>query len=204
MLFFTFLCQPVIAGEWVTLDPIHPQTIDGALGDIDCHMPQNHKYRFDDKVTWAHETTHGVNSLLRNKFRIDNGYYLIRNKAFLIGSPKLTLREIANNIPINQRGRIYDLYMVKAQQWWNNTPFYMMDECCAYINGTLVGIEVGMKDRAVYSFDNGLELWRYMKVAQRMSREINFEEQKDLDKFIDRFEKNRINYIKEQFKKKGW
>lgn len=38
------------------------------LSDIDSHMPAGHIYQDNDKITWGHETTHGINSDLRMKF----------------------------------------------------------------------------------------------------------------------------------------
>jgi hypothetical protein len=39
------------------------------LGDIESHMPAGHIYRDNDKITWGHETTHGIHSRLRQKYQ---------------------------------------------------------------------------------------------------------------------------------------
>ncbi len=39
------------------------------LGDIESRMPKGHQYSAQDKVTWAHETTHGINNSVRNANR---------------------------------------------------------------------------------------------------------------------------------------
>jgi len=38
------------------------------LSDIESHMPAGHIYQDSDKITWGHETTHGINSNLRMEF----------------------------------------------------------------------------------------------------------------------------------------
>src|SRR5690606_38202965 len=43
------------------------------LSDIECHMPAGHIYRDSDKITWGHETSHGLASNIRQKFSRGNG-----------------------------------------------------------------------------------------------------------------------------------
>lgn len=118
------------------------------LGDIESHMPQSHIYRSSDIVTWAHETTHGLNSNIRNKHggtgRV-NAFYILNNKAVVMQEPNYTLRQLASAVPSNLRGMSYRLYLVQQQQYWNNEPLYVFDEATAYLNGAKVGFEVGHK-----------------------------------------------------------
>lgn len=124
------------------------------LGDIESRMPRGHIYQFpDDLITWAHETTHGLNSKIRNDNRPPgiktNAFYLLDGKGLvMIEPPGLRLSDVAPLIPRNLRGRIYQLYMIDQQRWWNNEPLYMWDEWVAYMNGTFTRTDLGIESRA--------------------------------------------------------
>lgn len=186
------------------LEPIRDNVEGTVLNDIDCQLNLNHIYRSDDKVTWAHEATHGVNARIRNLFRQDNGYYLLKGDCFVIESPNITLNDVAKSIPEANRGIVYDLYLVKAVSDWNKTPLYVLDELIAYINGCLAGLEYNMKDRTVFSYNRVVELWHYCLAAQKLSRQSGFARQKELDNFMQFVYKHRILLIKEQIELKGW
>ena len=54
------------------------------LSDIEANMPAQHEYRTNDRLTWAHETVHGISSALRlecgegvNGFYVGKGYAMI-------------------------------------------------------------------------------------------------------------------------------
>jgi hypothetical protein len=190
--------------RWVDLQPVRSDAIGGSLGDIDSHLPAGHQYRDADKVTWGHETCHGIAARLRNENRADNGLYALGNRGFIFPSPRLTLREVAAAVPLAKRGRIYNLYMVQAARDWNDTVFYCADEMVAYVHGSRVGLELGMRERSTYSFQNALEMWGYVRTAQRMSRERGYQYQADLDKFIDEFHRDHIHWLLCEYKKRGW
>jgi hypothetical protein len=48
------------------------------LQDIELHMPAGHGYRDSHKVTWAHETTHGINANIRNARNVYNSQKKIK------------------------------------------------------------------------------------------------------------------------------
>lgn len=124
------------------------------LSDIESRMPSNHRYRFpDDLVTWAHETTHGLNSRIRNTNRINgiktNAFYVMDGKGLIFEEPTdFRLSDVAPIIPANLRGGIYKLYMIDQQKYWNNEPLYMWDEWTAYTNGTLTRTDLKIEDRS--------------------------------------------------------
>ena len=124
------------------------------LSDIESHMPAGHEYRSSDKITWAHETTHGINSELRRKFqkglvtswdgqRYDevffadriNGFYCLEDRAVVITEPNTTIAAAADLVPQSLQGVGYDLYMIQQRADWNDTPLYILDEWVAYTNG---------------------------------------------------------------------
>lgn len=170
---------------WVKLAAVRKATEPGVLGDIDSHLSAGHIYRDNDKVTWAHETTHGINARIRNENRSKNGYYCLFNRGFTIDSPKITLKDISNNTPASlKQGKTYSLYIVQQQRYWNDTPLYVIDELTAYTNGAIVGVENGMKDRAEYSLECAKEMLEFSKIALNLSPE-NYSHKSELSKFIN-------------------
>lgn len=114
------------------------------LADIESHMPAGHAYKSSDLITWAHETTHGINSNIRNKYGKgnDNGFYCLLNRAIVIPEPNTTIRKIAANVSPALRGGSFELYMVKSASDWNNQPLYVFDEWTAYTNGAACGLDL--------------------------------------------------------------
>lgn len=116
------------------------------LGDIESHMPDGHAYSDSNKITWGHETTHGINANIRNKYykseRVVNAFYCLNNKACLVEEPKLKLSVIAGKIPEILRGPSYKLYLIDQVSGWNDRPLYLLDEWTAYTNGSEVGKEL--------------------------------------------------------------
>jgi hypothetical protein len=131
---------------WVILNPVRDFPGTDPIADVERHLYQGHKYADNDKITHVHECTHGVNGILREKH---NGpaFYCMSNRAFLFNEIPGTLDDVAKNIPLNMRGKVYDLYLIKAQKWWNKHPSYIFDEFTAYINGSLAREYYGIKGR---------------------------------------------------------
>lgn len=121
------------------------------LGDIESKMPKGHAYSDSDRITWAHETTHGINANVRNanftSGKLINAFYVLESKALLLEEPKLTLRQVAPTIPNDLRGDIYKLYMVDQAASWNNRPLYTFDELSAYQNGTATRTDLKITNR---------------------------------------------------------
>jgi hypothetical protein len=169
---------------WVKLAAVRQPTVTGILGDIDAHLPAGHIYKDSDKVTWAHETTHGINARIRNELRVQNGFYCLFNRAFTIDSPKITLKDISNNTPASlKQGKTYKLYIVQQQRYWNDTPLYVLDELTAYTNGAIVGIENQMWDRATYSLECAKEMLEFSKIALSLCPS-NYSHTTELAKYI--------------------
>lgn len=151
------------------------RSVDGnlgkVLGDIEAHMPAGHIYKDSDKITWGHETTHGINSNIRNRnqkwvvaytkpfffFRKKylvksaervNGFYCLEDRAAVIIEPPTTIRAAAAKVPQSLRGGVYQLYLVQQAGGWNDTPLYIFDEWVAYTNGSEVRKDLGITSRA--------------------------------------------------------
>ncbi len=69
--------------DWIELKPVREPSNNSALADIISNC-DNIKYYYDkDKITYGHEACHCIHARLRNSFKKDNGYYLLKGKAFL-------------------------------------------------------------------------------------------------------------------------
>jgi hypothetical protein len=142
------------------------------LSDIDSHLPAGHIYRDSDKITWGHETTHGINSAIRQKFSANqvsllddpwrplesgikvfhngriNGFYCLQNRAAVIDEPRTTIQTVAKMVPQPLRGNVYQLYLVTQAGSWGDTPLYIFDEWVAYTNGSEVRKDLGIQERS--------------------------------------------------------
>lgn len=150
---------------WTEYPPIRSffdPNLGKVLSDIESHMPANHIYKFpNDKVTWAHETTHGINSNIRNKYQIHNairkvlflkrinGFYCLNNKAIIVTNPEnVTMSDIARKIPQSLQGDVYNLYFHKYDRGFEHDPTYVFDEWSAYVNGAECRQELKISNRA--------------------------------------------------------
>ncbi len=116
------------------------------LNDVQSQLQAGHQYTCDDDITTVHECTHGINSRLRWLYGKPS-FYVLNNKAIILDEPKGTLAKVANRIPVDSRGKLYQLYLVDARQWWNEQPTYVFDEFSCYINGAQARRELGRTDR---------------------------------------------------------
>lgn len=118
------------------------------LNDIESHLPSRYgtQYRDRDKVTWAHETTHGINAHVSNQNydggRRKTGLYVGDNRAVVLENPNMRKSDVKNQIPDALRGSRYNLYL-NGQSSFENEPHYLLDEWAAYTNGLQTGVEMG-------------------------------------------------------------
>jgi len=133
--------------KWPRLREVSDPKMGVVLGDLESHMPKNHAYRDANKMTWAHETTHGINANIRNKTydkEASNGFYVLQDRAILLKEPKTTIHDIALAVPEVLRGPSYKLYLVEQAVAWNDRPLYLVDEWISYTNGAEVGKELNV------------------------------------------------------------
>jgi hypothetical protein len=123
------------------------------LTDIARHLPDKYgeHYYSDDRITHAHETTHGINSHisihLRSGSRAHYGFYVGHDRAVLLTGPKVKLSQVADMIPESVRGSRYHLYFIDQQRYFEDHPLYLFDEWVAYTNGGHAGVELAEKNR---------------------------------------------------------
>jgi len=128
-----------------------PGTWGSVLYDIESHIPSSYgsTYRDSDRITWGHETTHGINSHLRNYFnktgKKANGFYVLNGQGVIIEEPQMSKARVAQHVPSVLRGSRYNLYIAGSSAW-NDRPLYIFDEWVAYDNGAAVGVDMVQKN----------------------------------------------------------
>lgn len=94
-------------------------------------------YRDADPITTVHECTHGVNSMLRNRYG-QQCFYVGYKKFVRFPKTGVTLATVAANCRFKGKG--YNIYLVESRQWWNDTGLYLFDEWVAYANSAAVAV----------------------------------------------------------------
>lgn len=118
--------------------------------DYETHCPQRFgtQYWDRDAMTHAHETTHGINSDIRNNYnrtgRKANGFYCGNDRGLVLVEPNIRIRHARAYIPSSLRGMRYNLYLVQ-QSAWDDCPLYIFDELVAYTNGGEVGVDMAKR-----------------------------------------------------------
>lgn len=118
-----------------------------ALQDIINHLPSSYgsTYYDRDPITYGHETTHGINSHLRNNKNDTggraNGFYVMNDKGVIIPEPNIRKRHVAQFVPASLRESRFATYVTGSPSW-DDTPTYLLDEWTAYVNGGVVGVDM--------------------------------------------------------------
>jgi len=104
----------------------------GVLGELESRMPVNHIYRSSNPRNWAHETTHGLNSRIRQESAVMNAAYMVgRQQAHLLREPtQFRLSQVMRPGP-----------GMSGMAAWNNRPLYLLDEWSAYLSGAHKSLE---------------------------------------------------------------
>jgi len=146
--------------QWVKFPPQNEEANahwGNFLTDIARHLPSQYgkKYYSDDRITHAHETTHGINSHLSNhpdeiapgtrRRGLVYGFYVGKDQAVILTGPQIKLSQVAPLIPASLRGSRYQLYCIDQQKYFEDHPLYLFDEWVAYTNGAHAGVELAEK-----------------------------------------------------------
>jgi hypothetical protein len=137
--------QPEVVPEFITVQK-HRNSEEGTVyGDIISHSKGAPFGDGSGRTANAHETTHGINSEIRNANQKQgkrvNGFYVLNGRGVVLEEPKIKMSNAVKFIPQNLRSYRYDLYMVKQLRDWNDTPTYICDEWVAYVNGGACGVD---------------------------------------------------------------
>jgi hypothetical protein len=122
------------------------------LSDIRSHIEDGGYYNDSDLITAAHETTHGINSNVRNSLydgRRLNAFYCLDGRAAVLLEPNTRIERVASNVPPSLRGSVYKLYLVEqAASGWGDRPLYILDEWVSYTNGSATRKDLKIVKRA--------------------------------------------------------
>ena len=83
---------------------------------------------------------------MRNHFNRP-AFYVLNDLAVLLWQPPTTLATAAQLVPPSLQGDVYSLYLLQAQNDWNDQPSYVFDEWTAYTNGLEARLRLGIQDR---------------------------------------------------------
>lgn len=140
--------------NWIKWESIKKPTFsDGkVLSDIRTHIDDGGYYNDSDLITAGHETTHGINSVIRNKYyqgKAINAFYCLEDRAVILNEPKIRIEKVAKMVPNSLRGNVYNLYLVEqASSGWGDRSLYLCDEWISYTNGSAVRKDLQIKKRA--------------------------------------------------------
>jgi hypothetical protein len=131
-----------------------PPGVGAFLADVESHLPpeMGTRYRDRNRLTWCHETTHGVHAALRNTYG-KPAFYPGGSRFAQVRPPAITLSDVAAAVPPQYRGHRYQTYLVSQRRDWDRDPLYVWDEWVAYNNGTTTGIEEGSRSGSEQSDD---------------------------------------------------
>lgn len=134
--------------------------------DVESHIHAGHIYKSSEPVNSVHETTHGINSNLRQgmsrkgemvehdgqplfcSFSGVNAFYVLENRSMVLQEPASTVSAAARLVPRSLQARTFNLYMVQQAKSWNNSPLYVFDEWTAYMNGSACRADLKLSSRA--------------------------------------------------------
>ncbi len=129
-------------------------------------------YLTSSRPTNAHETTHDLNSMIRNSRRNSNGLYVLNGKGIVIENPNIRKSVVAQYIPVSLREYRFKTYITGSPDW-DDTPTYILDEFVAYMNGSAVAVEDKKSGKAVGQVDemSGTIEFSFYSIALAMAVE---------------------------------
>lgn len=158
-------------------------------------LPAGHIYATpgESVVNLAHESTHGVNSRIRNYLAQQpggagvNAFFVGQDRgAFVLREPRIPLALVARYVPAECRGVSFNLYLVQQAGQWNEQPLYVLDEWTAYVNGAVVGLESGRPE--AYELQQAIEFCGYatalLLCVERHDKTYSDKERINLEEFI--------------------
>lgn len=127
-------------------------------GDVISHSKDKPYGDQNGRLTNVHETTHGINSYVRNSNSSGrgkiNGFYVLEGRGVVLDEPRLTMEDAKRFVPQTLRADRWQLYMVQQLRHWNDTPTYICDEWVAYTNEAAAAVDDVRKGR--YRSPNGM------------------------------------------------
>lgn len=182
--------KPLPEPKWVKVKEYSKPDfrLGSVLSDIRSHVNDGGYYNDSDLITAAHETTHGINSNVRNQLydgRSINAFYCLDGRACVLFEPKTRIEVVAKNVPPSLRGSVYKLYLVEqAASGWGDRPLYLLDEWVSYTNGSATRKDLKIVSRAEtvrYMFEFNVYVLTLLMVLNE--KESNYDSE-DLSTFV--------------------
>ena len=138
--------------KWSIYPPTHNiHNLGKILSDVESHMDYskiptlgNGIYQNNDRVTWTHETTHGINGVLRNLY----GYaqnseclYCLDSKFVMIQEPKIAKNIAQAYVPPSLQQTVFNTLQR------NYNALYVLDEWISYTNGSEAKLDLNLTTR---------------------------------------------------------
>lgn len=134
---------PKAAIKWLLYKPAGSVDGQGILRDVTsrCDARTRQEMYSSDSETFAHECTHGLNSIIRNSFwgpggsskdkdgNYVNAFYVGDGKCVVLREPRLRISQVRQYVRTSHPTPSLTLSS------WETRPLYLCDELSAYING---------------------------------------------------------------------
>lgn len=130
--------------------------------DVDSRLPatglvSSGTYRSNELGNWAHEATHGVNSLIRLQYgNRYNAMYLTGGWAAVIAEPPFRLSQAGQYVPASLRADMFTQHLLSSS--WQDKPLYALDEWACYQVSAQAQIELAERGM---SPEGGASAMRY-------------------------------------------
>jgi hypothetical protein len=147
--------------DFVKVEVFRKSETDTLYGDVISHSKDVPFGDSSGRTTNAHETTHGINSFLRNSYSSQvkkkmNGFYVLQGRGVILEEPSLRMRDVHEFVPKNLRSYRWRLYMESQLKDWDDTPTYIFDEWVAYVNGGAVAVDDIKKQKRKGGWTDGV------------------------------------------------
>jgi len=158
-------------------------------------------YKSGSTLTTVHESTHGINSILRNQYGAQC-YYVGQKRFVKVSKTGIRLSQLARCV--RYRGGGYPCYLCEQQRYWDETALYVYDEWTAYTNGAAVAVYSRVREPAWLEIERACEFGYYCHVLKEMVP-ANYKDREELNKIwewqakrcvviADKAEKENIHY----------
>ncbi len=142
--------SPAYEPPFLHFDPAGADDSHGRLEDCfsrlipkyQTEVSKNDKFGPPDKPNVCHEATHYIISMLRcaTADENDDAVYIDHGRYLIFDHPKVTLTQVQTYLDDYQKTHIRDV--METWEQWDKEPLYILDEWCAYCNGTICAKEV--------------------------------------------------------------
>lgn len=139
------------------LEPFTMNEVASHITDKDWRYVQYDQHGHDvDKITKTHEGTHMLDASLSTPGW--QGIFIGNDHGIRLKIPDVRLDQV--DIPMLERGAVYNTYMVRSREWWNDNVLYTLLEANGYLHGAKARAEMGWTNRSE-TIKYGIELTSY-------------------------------------------